>query len=112
MLSLPEKKGDAPNACKGNRRVYYAADKRILTAAEPRNYIKLEKTDASPVECSHYGQNQSYSVQDHDLSFPPRGDVLLRGLFLAKRVIFAVFSFSRLSGFMWHAQKEDNVSFY
>ena len=62
MLSLPEKKGDAPNACKRYRRVYYTADKRILTAAEPRNYVKLEKTDATPVERSDDGEDESDSI--------------------------------------------------
>jgi hypothetical protein len=49
-FGVPEKEGDAPNARKGNKRIYDSAENRTLTAENPGNKVELKKTDAAPVE--------------------------------------------------------------
>ena len=62
FFSRTEEERDAPNTRKGDNGVDDAADESILTAAEPRNYVKLEKTDATPVEGSDDGEDESDSI--------------------------------------------------
>ena len=62
FFSCTEEERDAPNACKSDNGVDDTADEGILTAAEPRNYVELEKTDATPVECSDDGEDESDSI--------------------------------------------------
>ena len=62
FFSRAEEERDAPNACEGDDGVDDTADEGILTAAEPRNYVKLEKTDASPVERSDDSKDESNSI--------------------------------------------------
>lgn len=62
FFSRAEEERDTPNAREGDDGVDDTADEGILTAAEPRNYVKLEKTDATPVEGSDDGENESDSI--------------------------------------------------
>ena len=55
MVGFAEEQGYAPDC----RKTYYGVDnareKRALTAANPRDDIKLENTDAAPVKSADNG---------------------------------------------------------
>ena len=69
-LSRTENERDAPNACQGDDRVDHAAEQGALSPAKPRNDVKLEQADASPVQGTDYGENQRNSIHDHNLLSP------------------------------------------
>ena len=46
---------DAPNTGKTYNRVDNAGEERGLSAADPRNNVKLKQTDAAPVERAYDG---------------------------------------------------------
>lgn len=68
FFSGSEKKRNAPNARKSDKRVDNTADKSVLSAEDPRNDVELEKTDASPVKCADNSQKQRDSIHDHCIS--------------------------------------------
>ena len=61
-FSRAEKKRNAPDSRDRDQGIDDAAEHRLLTAEEPRYYIKLEKSYASPVESSHDRENKRDSV--------------------------------------------------
>ena len=53
--SVSEKEWDAPRTRKGNHGVDYTAEDGVLTAEEPRDYVKLKQSHASPIRRADYG---------------------------------------------------------
>ena len=68
FLSCSEEKTYTPNTRQRHYGVDDSADKGILSAAEPRHYVKLEKSDASPVECTHDGEFKGDPIHYHKKS--------------------------------------------
>jgi len=68
LLARSEKKRYAPYTRKRDHRIYYTAEKRILTAAYPRDDIKIEYTDATPVKRTDYRDYQGYPIYYHEIS--------------------------------------------
>ena len=60
-----EEQRDAPDTCKSDYGIDYSADDASLSSADPRDYIKLEKTDATPVKRADYGEDERYFVHNH-----------------------------------------------
>lgn len=65
VLTLSEKKRNAPYTGKSNKGVDNSADQRILTAENPGNYVKLKKTDTAPVERTDDRENERDSIKHH-----------------------------------------------
>lgn len=61
-----EEQGDAPDAGKGYECVDDTSDNGTLTAADPRNDIKFEQTDTSPVERTDNYKYERNSVKQHN----------------------------------------------
>ena len=61
--SLPEQERDAPKTRKTDNNVNNSAYDVVLTAEEPGDEVKLEKTDAAPVYGSDNGKNKGCSVK-------------------------------------------------
>ena len=78
LFAGSEEKRDTPDSRKGNDCIDYTAYKTTLTAAQPRNDIKLEKTYASPVKGADDGQYERYSVHYH-LNIPPSNGISVQG---------------------------------
>ena len=55
---FPEQEGNTPDTGQRDHRVDDAADDGVLTAEEPWDYVKLEKPDGAPVDCSDDDKNQ------------------------------------------------------
>ena len=66
-LSASEEKGDTPKSCQSHHGIDYTWDDCLLTAADPGNKVKSEKTDASPVESAYDGEQKGDSVKYHNL---------------------------------------------
>ena len=64
-FSCTEYKRYTPDARKSYDCINYTTDKCILSAAYPRNYIKLEKSYASPVKSADYCKDQRNSIHYH-----------------------------------------------
>ena len=71
-FSIAEDERYAPDACKRNDRINDPAYDRHRASAYPRDYIKIEKSYASPVESSDHRENKCYSVNYHH-GFIPSG---------------------------------------
>jgi len=65
-FSRAEEKGNAPDARKCDEGVDNACNQGILTAADPRDEVELEKSDAAPVECADDNEYQGESVKYHN----------------------------------------------
>ena len=64
---VPKQQGNAPDARQRHDGIDDTADKTVLPAADPRHEVKLEQTDAAPVERTDDGQDQCNSIHaDHD----------------------------------------------
>jgi len=61
---VTEEDRNTPYGGKRYQRVDHSANRGGLSAEEPCNDVKLENTDASPVQTSDDGKYQSYSVDD------------------------------------------------
>ena len=79
-FSCAEDKRNTPDSRKSNYCINYTAEKCILTAAYPCNYIKLKKSYASPVECADYSEYQRNSIHNHFLSSLSATLVVFRSL--------------------------------
>ena len=64
-LASAKQQRDAPNAGKSYQSIDDAAEQRGLSAADPRNDVKLKQSDAAPVESANDGQNQRNAIQYH-----------------------------------------------
>jgi hypothetical protein len=86
LISLSEKKRDAPNARQGDDGVNDTADKGALPTTDPSDNIKLEKADAAPVERADNGKDQRNTIQNHDCDHIPFfGSCLKRRALLAAK---------------------------
>ena len=64
-FSRTEEKGNAPDARKSDHGIDYSADDATLSSSDPRDYIKLKETDASPVKRADYGKDKRDFVHNH-----------------------------------------------
>ena len=64
-FSCTEKERHAPDTCKRNDSIYYSASEHLLSSEYPCNYIKTEKPNASPVQCSYDRDNKRNSIHYH-----------------------------------------------
>ena len=92
FLSRAEEKRNAPDTRKGYYGVDYAAKQSILTSADPRNDIKTEYTDATPVERTDYRDNQGNSIHDHknssfETEFPFKDSLRALTLFMIEKIL-------------------------
>lgn len=84
-ISASREKRDAPERRQTYQRINDAGDDRGLSAAQPRDNVKPEKTNASPVDPADDGENQCDSVYYDHVSWPylsskgRRGSFFLRG---------------------------------
>ena len=62
LLGISEKQRDAPNGSESDHRVNDSRPKGRLTAEDPSDKVKSEKSDASPVEAADNAQRQANSV--------------------------------------------------
>ena len=58
LVSVAEKKWNTPDSRKCNNCVDNSAEKRVLSAEDPSNNIKLEQANASPVDTADNGKKQ------------------------------------------------------
>ena len=65
-VSFAEEQRNAPNARECNDRINDTAEERLLAAEDPGDKVKLEKTDASPVERTDDRQNERKSVEHNE----------------------------------------------
>ena len=63
IFSTSEKKGYTPKCRKTYNGVYDSAYEVGLTAEQPTDYIKFEKSDATPVKSTYNKQNKRNSVK-------------------------------------------------
>ncbi len=73
VIAGAEEQGDAPHARQSDHGIDDTGDHGGGSAAHPRNEIKLEQTDAAPVQGADDGNDQRNAIQDHhvrNLSFP------------------------------------------
>ena len=49
-FAASEEKGNTPKTGEGDKGIYNTGDQCFLTAADPCNQVKAEKSDAAPVE--------------------------------------------------------------
>lgn len=68
-FSASEKQRDTPDSRKGNHGINDSRPKRSLSAEDPCNYVKFEKSDASPVECAHDSEQKTNSIKQHTKYF-------------------------------------------
>ena len=67
---VPEQQGNTPDTGQRYHRIDDAADKAILATADPRHKVKLEQTDAAPVESADDGEDQCQCIHaDHNSFF-------------------------------------------
>ena len=57
-FGVSEKKGNAPDTRKGNKRINNSAENCSLTAENPCDEVKLKQTDTAPVEGADYHKSQ------------------------------------------------------
>lgn len=62
-VSIPEQEGDAPQSSQSDQREDHAANSSSLATKQPANDIKLEDTDAAPVDGTDDDQDQRNLVQ-------------------------------------------------
>lgn len=60
----------APKRGKGHKRVYHAAERGGLPAAERGDDVKAEQADAAPVYAADYGQSKCDAVDYHAAKTP------------------------------------------
>ena len=65
-VSFSEEKGNAPDSRKCDDRVNDAAEQGVLSAEDPGDEVKLEKTDAAPVQSADDRQNERKSVEHNE----------------------------------------------
>lgn len=70
-LAGAEDQRDTPNACQRNDGVDDTAEQRGLPAADPSHNVKLEQTDATPVQSAEDGQNQRNAIHNHSKTLTP-----------------------------------------
>lgn len=63
VCCISENKRNTPKTRQSNEDIDYSADNSCLSAEDPCNDIKLEKTDTAPVESTYDRQNQRYFIQ-------------------------------------------------
>ena len=68
-LTGAEHQRDAPHTCQTDYRVDNTAEQRGLSTADPSHNVKLEQTNASPVQSSQGGQNQRNAIKNHNQTF-------------------------------------------
>jgi len=90
-----EHKRDKPDARERYYSIYYTAEQSALSAANPCDNIKIEKTDATPVKRTDYSYNQRDSVNHHYCEFP--FCFLLKPEILRSHLFFAA-----AASFMYH----------
>ncbi len=62
-VSIPEQEGDAPQSSQSDQCEDHTADSSSLATKQPANDIKLEDTDAAPVDGADDDQDQRNLVQ-------------------------------------------------
>jgi hypothetical protein len=65
VISLSKEERDAPNTCKRHRGVDNTRQKCGRATANPRYYVKLKKSDRTPVERANDSQNQRKFINNH-----------------------------------------------
>ena len=69
VACVPEQKCNAPDCGKSDKDVNNTAYDSCLSAANPRNKIKLKNTDTSPVESAYNKKRQCYFIEHSKSSF-------------------------------------------
>ena len=93
-VSVLEQQGYAPERGKTYESVDHAADGRGLSAEYPRNKVKSEQSDASPVNTADDGQYKRDAIYNH-------GARLLSRLVCSRRrtFIIEIFAFDKTGAF-------------
>jgi len=122
VLTGTEEQRNAPNAGKSDNGIDNSADQSVLSSTDPSDNVKLEQTDATPVQRADNGQGQRDSVHNHP-AVPPSGR-RSHLLFGGTADLFCVihgdvqlptvslgFSLSRCMGFMFDFFFQDFIHF-
>ena len=64
-LSGAEQKRNTPYTRQSNYRVDYTAYQSVLPTCDPSDDVKLEKTDATPIQRADYGEDERDSIHNH-----------------------------------------------
>lgn len=65
-LVFSEQEGNAPDARESDYGIYDSADNGVLSAEQPRDYVKLKQPYRAPVDCAYNDKNQWYSVKHYN----------------------------------------------
>ena len=65
-VSVSKKQRDTPKCSKTNQSVDDSADKRCLTAKDPRNNVKSKQSERPPVDTTDDKKKKCYSIKNHD----------------------------------------------
>jgi hypothetical protein len=64
VFPFAKQQGDTPKTGKTDQGKNDSADHGALSAEQPRNQVKLENTDQTPVQTSDDGKNQRNGIHD------------------------------------------------
>ena len=103
-LAGAEDQRDTPNACQGNDGVDDTAEQRGLSAADPSYNVKLEQTDATPVQSAQDGKNQRNAIHNHSKTPTP-----FQAVSFLKKTLLSAFSMCQgQKNYKWKKLKNES----